>query len=175
MHERARSNGNAGSVTVRQSMHAVVHGEAASDVLYTHCAASRHHSFGPEGIRKLSRHGVRMVHLYTHVFSKAAPLLAWQLTALMLTIAADGNATAACTTQARAASARARPPLAFELRQQCDPQPSAAAHRQLSTSPPGNTGPGHVVRGTDGTAGPCTMYGEHQYGERVHIRQTRCA
>src|SRR5690242_10743759 len=53
-------------------------------------------------------------------------------------------------------SCQTRPPLAFELRQQCDPQPSAAAHRQLSTSPPGNMGLGHVVRGTYRTAGPRT-------------------
>ena len=58
------------------------------------------------------------------------------------------------TTQAQAGSVRARPPLALMLRQHCDPQPSAAAHRQLSTSPPENMGLGHVVRGTYGTAGP---------------------
>lgn len=131
LHERARCNGNAGSVTLGHSMHAVIQGEAASCVLYSHCAASRHHNSCPEGVRKLSRHSARLLQLYTHVFPKAAPLSAWQLSARVMMPVADGNGTAARTMQARAASARARPDRHWHLSCGSNAIPS---HPQLLTA-----------------------------------------
>ncbi|KAJ4989023.1 hypothetical protein SVAN01_05461 [Stagonosporopsis vannaccii] len=69
--------------------------------------------------------------LYTRVCSKAAPSFAWQLMAKLMMIIAEGNGTAARTTQVRAARARARPPLAFELRSGSIAIPS---HPQLLTA-----------------------------------------
>ena len=67
LHEWARSNGSAGSITLQNLMHLFLADEAALNILYSHYVAFRHHSLHSDGIRKLSRHSVKMLHLYTHV------------------------------------------------------------------------------------------------------------
>ena len=147
LHKQARSNGSAGGVTRRHLMRAVLAGEAAPSILYLHCAASRHHSSNLVVYASSPPQREDGTPVHACLFQGSA-LTAWRSTAMMI---ADGRGTPMRTAWAWAASARARPPLASK---HCDPQPSAAAHRQLLTSPPGITGRGHVVRGTQWTAEP---------------------
>lgn len=132
-------------------MHLIPAGEAATTLLYSYCGASRHHNFNSGGVRKLSRHSVRMVHLYTHVTPKAGALPAWH-TKLMIVAHAGGIHVR--TTWAWAARARARPALALRQRDHCDPQPSAAAHRQLSTLERPRQKYGSTSRGEGHQMGP---------------------